>query len=285
MARVLVTGASGFLGARVCRALEARGHRVLGLQRQPSTDPRVVEGNLLDPATYESRLAGIDAVVHLAAVTGKAPPGEYFRVNVEGTRTLVDAMKRAGVERLLFCSSIAVTFPDIRRYYYAQSKAEAERLVAHSGLRFTTIRPTIIAGEGSPVISKLESLASLPVVPLFGSGQTKVQPIDVSDLAQQIVAIVEADRFNGETLELGGPELVTLRELLDRLHRRRHRRAAWFLPLPLGLIVPALSLLERVAYGALPLTVGQLATFRFDGVSRAVPAPPRPGPAGGMSSS
>jgi NADH dehydrogenase len=117
-------------------------------------------------------------------------------------------------------------------------------------------------------MSKLEALASAPIVPLFGNGRTRVQPIDVTDLAARIVEIVETDRFRNETLELGGPEVLTLRELLDRMHRRARGGPARFLPIPLGFVVPLLGAAESVLYGALPITVGQLATFRFDGVAR-----------------
>jgi nucleoside-diphosphate-sugar epimerase len=109
MARIFVTGASGFLGSVVCDELIGRAHSVIGLQRQRSAEPGCVQANLLEPATYQSHLAGIDVVVHLGAMTGKAAPSEYTRVNVEGTRTLLDAATRAGVTRFLFCSSIAVT--------------------------------------------------------------------------------------------------------------------------------------------------------------------------------
>ncbi len=174
----------------------------------------------------------------------------------------------ARVPRLLFCSTIAVTFPDIQHYPYAESKRAAEALVRQSGLRTMTIRPTMIAGPGSPVLSKLASLAALPLVPAFGGGRTKVQPILVDDLADLIVDIVEADRFDGEVLELGGRDVLTLREVLDHLHRPQRKTPARFLPVPMGMLLPPLRLLEPLFGPVLPMTIGQLATFRFDGVAR-----------------
>ncbi len=268
MANVFVTGASGFVGRKVCQRLADQGHQVTGLQRTPVGGAASVRGDLLEPTTYESRLAGVDILVHLAAVTGKADPREYTRVNVDGTRTVLAAARRAGVRRCLFFSSIAVAFPDTRRYFYAQSKAAAERLVLESGMAVTVIRPTIIAGPGSPVMSRLASLAALPLVPAFGGARAKVQPILVDDLADFVADVVDADRFRGEILELGGPEVLPLRDLLDRMHRRLRGRPAPFLYVPLGVPLAALSVLERIAYGAVPITIGQLATFRFDGVAR-----------------
>ncbi len=264
MASIFLTGASGFLGTAVRDRLRAAGHRVLCLQRS-GTGADVVAGDLCDSGSYAASLAGVDTVIHLAAITGKAPPDDYQRINVDGTRTLLEAAQQAGVQRFLFCSSIAVKFPDKRRYHYALAKAAAEQLVLDSPLAATIIRPTIVAGTGSPVMSKLAELADMPMVPLFGKASALVQPIDVGDLADFVTAIVEGGRFDNEILELGGPEAISLRELLDRLHRARSGNATKFMTVPLFLVLPALAVLERLVYGALPITTGQLATFRFDG--------------------
>ena len=271
MARVFLTGASGFLGRHLAPRLRASAHRVTSLQREPRGDRDTVHGDLAEPSSYASALAGTDVVAHLAAVTGEAPAAEYERVNVEGTRALLDAARRAGVSRFLFCSTIAVTFADTRHYAYAESKAIGEQLVQGSGMRTTTIRPTIIGGPGSAVLSRLASLATLPVIPLFGGGGTKVQPILVDDLADLVVDIVDADRFTGEILEFGGRDVLLLRDVLDRLHRQQRHTPSRFLPIPIGLLLPPLRLLEPLLGAALPMTIGQLATFRFDGVARPNP--------------
>jgi nucleoside-diphosphate-sugar epimerase len=264
---VFLTGAAGFVGRHVAVALERRGHRVTGLDRAAGDeDSGLVRADMLDPDRYRAALAPADVVVHLAATTGKAPPPVYARTNVDGTRALLEASAAAGVSRFLFFSTIAVTFADTRRYAYAQSKMAAERLVATSGLKHVIVRPTIVAGPGSPVMAGFAKLARLPVIPAFAGARARVQPILVDDLAQYVVDIVEEGRFAGEVLELGGPEIVTLRELLDRFHRRLRGRAARFVYVPLGPVLPVLAALERIALAAVPVTVGQLATFRFDGV-------------------
>lgn len=268
MARVFLTGGSGFLGRHVRTVLERRGHHVTSLVRSTPAAPNAIVGDLTVPSTYCDVLPGMDVVVHLAAVTGRAQEAEYARVNVEGTRALIDAARRAGVTRFLFCSTIAVTFPDIARYPYARSKVEGEQLVRHSGLRTTTVRPTIIGGPGSPVVSKLASLAGLPIVPLFGGGRTRVQPILATDLAELVGDVVDLDRFDGEVLDLGGRDVVTMRELLTRLRTRTGRPAPRFLTVPLSLLIAPLTVLEPIVGHALPMTIGQLATFRFDGVAR-----------------
>ena len=171
---------------------------------------------------------------------------------------------------MVLVSTIAVTFPDIRRYPYARSKLAAEAAVAESGLAYTIVRPTIIAGPGAPVLVGLRRLAGLPVVPVFGSGAARVQPIFVDDLADCLETIVR-DGGAGETIELGGPEVITIEQLLDEMSRRLRGRPLRAVHVPLAPFLPVLTLLEMIAYRTLPITVGQLATFRFDGVAKPHP--------------
>ena len=278
MPKLFVTGATGFLGSRLVERLRQLPHQIVALSRSgapPAASAaaaaggavRLVRGDLNQSASYAADLAGADTVLHLAAVTGKARPHDYLRTNVEGTRALVERCRAAGVRRFLFVSSIAVTFPDTRRYYYARSKAEAERIVAASGLDFVILRPTIIVGPGSPVLAGLRKLAGLPVVPVFGDGRAKVQPIFVADLVDLILMVLEQERFRGETLELGGPQTPTIQEFMGEIHLRLCGKRARFVHLPLSLVLPSLALLEHVAYPVLPVTVGQLSTFRFDGTA------------------
>jgi len=271
---IFLTGASGFVGhhllSRLCFEPVAQifclTRRPLAVTPQLGHDNvRFLHGSLSDVAVYRDFLAQCDCVIHLAALTGKAPPAEYFRSNVEGTRILLETCRSAGVKKFLFVSSIAAGFSEKQRYYYAQSKEQAEQLVRQSGLRHTILRPTMIFGPASPVQAGLERLAALPVVPVFGDGRTPVQPIHVGDVAEFIMSIVAAERFAGETLEIGGPQALSIEDLLRRMRIHRTGKDALTLHLPLSLLIPALTALEVLAYRFLPITVGQLATFRNSG--------------------
>lgn len=257
---MFLTGGSGFLGARVRDRLRRAGAPFAEL-------PRGAGADLLVPATYERELAGAGTVVHLAAATGKAAPADHVRINRDGTRVLVEQCRRAGVRRFVFVSSIAVSFPDIRAYPYARAKRDAEAIVAASGMDYTIVRPTIIAGPGSPVLTGLRRLATLPVVPVFGPGTARVQPIFVDDLAECLLTIV-ANGGGDRIVELGGPDVLTIEQLLSELRRASHLGHMRAVHLPLGAVIPVLTLLESVAYRFLPVTVGQLSTFRWDGTAK-----------------
>lgn len=277
MGLTFVTGATGYVGRRLVHAMAAAGTGVVVLVRKGATIPaelqatafdvESVEGDLLVPSTYEKALARCSHVVHLAATTGKARPAVHERTNAEGTRTLADAARRAGVRGFLHVSTIAVKFRDQRHYPYARSKVRAEEIVRAAGLPFTIVRPTIVVGPGSPVVAGMARLAGLPLVPVFGPGTARVQPISVDDLVADIAEIVASDRFRGETIELGGPEVVTIEELLRRIRSAAGKGRARVLHLPHAFVSGALAFVEPLLLPVMPLTAGQLATFAEDGVA------------------
>ncbi len=275
MNSVLITGCSGFVGANLIKRIDPRRYKNVYCQSRTEgkvptalsvdADVQWIPCSLLDIGLYERKLAATDTVVHLAAATGKASPEEYFRVNVEGTRILAELCRRLGVQRFLYVSSIAVRFPDKSRYYYAQSKEQAEEVVRGSGLRYTIIRPTIILGPGAPVWMALSKLARLPVIPIFGDGKTLIQPIHVDDIVDFILSLLDRDMFHGETFELGGPQVITIEHLLKRIHLLRYHTHPRTLHIPLALLLSMLGLLEKLFFPLMPFTVGQLSSFRYNG--------------------
>jgi nucleoside-diphosphate-sugar epimerase len=230
-----------------------------------------VQGDLADGKAYAAELAGCDTVVHLAAATGNQPPAEYWRVNRDGTETLVREARGVGVRRFLHVSTIAVKFADQSRYYYAQSKQQAEAMVAQSGMPWTIVRPTLILGKGSPVLEGFSRLAALPVVPVFGNGTTPVQPIFVDDLADCVAAMLEEDIFDGQTVEVGGPEVLTIEALLRRVRKAQGRGEARVMHLPARPIAALLGWVEPLLRPLLPFTAGQLASFTNAGTVDANP--------------
>jgi len=275
---VFVTGGAGFAGRRLLAELRRAGRTVVALDRSGAladaaagdSGLTVVRGDLLDPATYRDALTTCDTVVHLAAATGRASAADHFRVNAQGTEALLGEATRAGITRFLFVSSIAVTFQDVRGYHYAIAKQRAEQLVAGSSLRHVILRPTIILGPGAPILKALEKLALLPAIVLPGNGKARVQPIHVDDVVKSILTVVEIDLFDNEILDIGGPSIITMEELLQALRQARTGRAGRVVHVPLPLLRLPLGLAEAIGLGAaLPISAGQLSSFRWDGVAGA----------------
>ncbi len=288
---LFLTGAGGFVGRRVLERLAALpGVEVRCLARRPDSlatavPPRpgwrYLAGDFTDLEACRAALAGAETVLHLGAVTGKAPRRAYLEVNARGTETLVRAAREQRVSRFILVSSVAAGFADRRYYHYAASKRAAEQAVAASRLDYLVIRPTMVFGPGSPVQAGLTRLATLPVALLFGSGEVLVQPVHVDDLAQLLVAALELRPLEGRVITVGGPDRITLRELVVRLRRAASGSSGPVLRLPLEPFRSLLAWLEPLALGVLPVTAGQLATFANPGVASApLPAglpPPRRG--------
>jgi len=276
MSRLFLTGGTGFLGGRLLQALQRRGSdSIIALDRSGSLHGRqreaspggleIVRADLLNPKDYQTELAKAEVVIHLAAMTGRASEADHLRVNLQGTEVLLDQCRRLGVHRFLFVSSIAAKFPDKTRYYYAQAKLRAEEAVRSSGLRFSIIRPTIILGSGSPILTALDKLAGLPVIPVFGDGRAMVQPIYADDVVDFILSILDQNLFSGDTLELGGPATLTMEELIQEIRYLRKGAKGRSIHVPMSLLVTLLRSFETAGLGhLLPLSVGQLSPFRYN---------------------
>jgi NADH dehydrogenase len=271
-ASLFLTGASGFIGGALLKLLAQGPDRIVVLERNTHAAAAAgdgvtrVRGDLREPAAWQSALDGIDTVIHLAAVTGKAARATYFETNLRATAALLEAAQRAGAARFLFISTIAARYADAH-YHYARSKQQAEEAALASALRTTILRPTIVLGPGSPIGARLRSLAALPVLPVPGDGRVRVQPIDVRDVAALIVALLDADRFQGETIEAGGPDVLTMEEMLVRLRARLGRAPGPRVHLPLGPLRAGLAAAERISLALAPVTAGQLAAFGYDSVA------------------
>jgi NADH dehydrogenase len=274
---LFATGVSGFVGrallARLAprRVPDGKGERptrIVGLSRnvtamsQPNVE--LVRGDLADPETFAVHLRGAGVVLHAAAATGKLRPEEYERVNVDGTRKLLEACRRAGVPHFRYVSSIAATYPDLERYPYGRSKRAAEELVRGSGLSWSILRPTIVLGRRSALWERLRSIATLPLIPVFGSGAARVQPLHVEDLCDVLADWTFDETLASGTFEAGGRDALAMAELLHRIRAAVKGGRGRALHVPLGPLMAGLRALEGPLFGVLPLTSGQLYAFAHD---------------------
>jgi nucleoside-diphosphate-sugar epimerase len=271
MCSLFITGASGFIGSAVLRQLDlGRWERVYCLRYRraiaKSAHPKFhyINGGLDDAERYAPYLAQCDTVLHLAAVTGKAPPQAYWQVNTQGTQQLIAQAERAGVKNFVFGSTIAVKYHNIENYTYAQSKRQAECALMASRLNYCIVRPTIVIGKGGATWNVLKKLGSLPLPIIFGDGSSRVQPIWVDDLAQCIVQILRHENLRRDIVELGGPEIVSFDEFIRRIQRRTRSNPTRVLHIPTAPVTAILRALPKPLAAALPLNAGQLSAFTND---------------------
>lgn len=207
---VLVTGAAGKLGAIICEALQADGWRVRALRhrRTPPVYDELAEGSLEKIAELSAASKGVDAVLHLAAVTHARRAATYHDVNVRGTSNLVEAARAADVARLVFVSTRAIS-PDGGAY--SRSKSEAELIVTTSGLPYAIVRLPEVYGVGGAegVDNVIERARTNRLIPLVAAGAAQVCPVHVDDVVQSLVRALESRDALGKTYTLAG-ECMTL---------------------------------------------------------------------------
>src|SRR3990172_8582996 len=273
---LFITGASGFIGrCLLSRPSIGQYDRVYCLSRNEESVRKLVGhanihwlvGSLSDSEVYGGCLENCNAVIHLAGATGKAAREHYFTVNSAGTRYLLEQCKQRGVKKFLYASSIVVKYRDNSHYYYAQSKREAEEAVKASGLNYNIVRPTIVLGKESPGWKTLSMLARLSVVPVLGDGRTRIQPIAVDEVADAIISIVQEAEFRNEIFDLGGPEILSIEDLLRRVHRLYHSAEPRVVHLPYKPVKAMVAWAERCAPALMPVNAGQLSVFVEDGTA------------------
>ena len=282
--RVFITGATGLLGHHIAERLRAQGHEVTALVR-PTSDRsavdrggvRCVVGDLLEPASYRSALAGCDALVHAAAfVVEPADWPAYRRMNVDATRHLFEAASAAGVERALHVSTVAVyggvgrrgalvteetptDRPVPEHDVYARSKRLAEEAVFDlhraGAIDVRVVRPILNYGERDRIVlPRVVHYVRSPVVFLVGSGANRLAVTYAGNTADGAVLALTRPEASGRVYNLADDFPITQREFLAGFAAGLERDPA-FLPLPYAVAYALGALVERLP-GRLALRSG-----------------------------
>jgi NADH dehydrogenase len=216
---ILVTGGTGFVGSHLLKRMRQDGLTVRAVVRNPAKATglrdlgvEVVPGDVSDKASLEKAVQGIERVVHLVGIIQEAPGATFQGVHVDGARNLVEAARKAGVRHFLFQSALGTRANAVSRYH--RTKWEAEDLVRGSGIPSTILRPSLIYGPGDQFTIRLSDMIRLsPILPIIGSGSSKVQPIFINDVVACILKAVTSDAYLNELYEIGGPEQLTYEEV------------------------------------------------------------------------
>jgi NADH dehydrogenase len=238
-----VTGAAGFIGRDLVDYLLSLGWNVkafvrAGRENEIDAEERVatVSGDMCDASSLHEAIAGVGAVVHLAA--RKSDESDSDEVNVRGAERLIEACRKGGVRRIVNVSTQSVK---LRRLGdYGRTKLEAERILHESGLDVTTLRPSVVYGPDlTGVFARMRHfLLHLPLIPIIGDGTWPSRPVYVRDVSKAIAACLSRDATIGEIYDLGGPDKVTMDEFLDAIGSAHGiRRPKLHIPKTLGLAI------------------------------------------------
>ncbi|MFM2422958.1 MAG: hypothetical protein RL291_1488 [Pseudomonadota bacterium] len=272
----VVFGGSGFVGRHTVRALARSGWRVRVAVRRPDLAGHLqpmggvgqihaVQANVRYPESLAQAVEGADAVVNLVAILFKSGAQTFEKVHVDGSRAVARAAAAEGIKTFVHVSAIGAGPKSPGAY--GQTKAQGEAGVQAEVPSATILRPSVIFGPEDQFLNRFAGMAASPApfLPLVGGGRTKFQPVYVGDVAQAIVTCLENPTTAGQIYELGGPDVMTFRQILDRVKEWSGRKKR-YAPLPFWAAKIAAAMTAPLPNAMRPLTVDQVRMLTVDNV-------------------
>ncbi|MGA8209864.1 MAG: NAD(P)H-binding protein [Nocardioidaceae bacterium] len=234
---VLVAGASGFVGGRLCAALTEAGHEVRAMTRHPDTYEgagTAVYGDVNDPATLTEALAGCGAAYYLVHALGSK---DFERLDREAAQAFSRAAAEAGLEQIVYLGGLGSESDDLSRHL--RSRREVEALLGQDGVPVTVLRAAILVGAGGISWEITRQLVEhLPAMICPRWVRTRTQPIAVDDVVRYLVGVLGRTEALGQVYEVGGTEVLKYTSMLERVARIKGRR---LVIVPVPLLTPRLS--------------------------------------------
>ncbi|MBA2444221.1 MAG: NAD(P)H-binding protein [Nocardioidaceae bacterium] len=234
---VLVAGASGFVGRRLCAALTAAGHQVRAMTRNPDTydgHGEAVYGDVHDAVTLEHALDGCRAAYYLVHSLDSK---DFERLDAEAARAFGKAASEAGVQQIIYLGGLGSETDQLSSHL--RSRREVEGLLGSAATPVTVLRAGIIVGSGGISWEMTRQLVDhLPAMVTPRWVRTRTQPIAVADVVRYLVGVLDEPRSKGRVFEIGGPEVLQYVTMLRRVAKIKKRR---LLIVPVPLLSPGLS--------------------------------------------
>jgi len=270
---VTVFGGSGFVGRNVVRALAKRDYRIRVAVRRPELAGHLqplgkvgqihaVQANLRYPASVEAAMRDSHVAINLVGILAEGGAQRFDAVQGAGAGAVAKAAAAVGAG-MVHVSAIGAD--ENSPAHYARSKAAGEKAVLAAVPTATILRPSVIFGPEDQFTNRFAALARMsPVLPLIGGGLTKMQPVYVGDVATAVAEAVDGKTRKGATYEFGGPEVLTMREIIEIILAVTERKRM-LVSLPFGL-ANLQAMFLQFAPGPLKLTPDQVALLRSDNV-------------------
>lgn len=271
---VTIFGGSGFLGRHIVRALAKRGYRIrvavrrpdLAFHLQPLGNPgqiSFVQANLRFRNSVNAAVKGSDVVINCVGILFDKGRNTFDAVQDFGARAVAEATRAEGA-KLVHISAIGADAESDS--VYARTKGRAELAIKEILPDAIIMRPSIIFGQEDNFFNKFAEMARFaPFLPLIGGGHTEFQPVFAGDVAEAVAQSVDGSLEGGKTYELGGPEILTFREILEMILAEIDRKKP-LVPLPFGIASLIGSIASLVPFVDPPLTSDQVTLLKSDNV-------------------
>lgn len=271
--RVTVFGGTGFLGQYVVQHLIEAGYAVQVIARRADKcrhlRPLAAKGQLVLrnadvtlPKTFQGSLRGSYAVINLIGILYESGKQRFTTLHGQCPERLAQMAANEGVEKFVHLSALGVD--QASRSMYASTKLTGEKAVKAAFPKATILRPSVIFGPGDNFFNQFARMASLsPALPLIGGGETKFQPVYAGDVAKAVVASIEQRAAQGHTFELGGPEVLTFRDILQYILKHTKKKRC-LVALPWGIASLGATFAQLLPKP--PLTRDQVKLLKYDNV-------------------
>lgn len=270
---ITVFGGSGFLGTQLVKQLAEKGAMVKVISRFPEKAKhlrvngptgRIVlqSGNIRSEDSVRNALRNTDIAINLVGILYQKQKQRFDSVQARGAETIAKIASELKVKKLIHISALGIEKSGKSRY--ARSKYTGEQAVLNAFPNAVILRPSVIFGKDDSFFNKFASILALsPMFPLIGGGHTKFQPVYVGDVVKAICNAIQSEKANGSVYELGGPDIVTLKELLHYIKEQIHSKTILF-PTPFSLASLMGSIFEFLP--SPPLTHDQVRLLHHDNI-------------------
>ncbi len=270
---ITLIGGSGFVGRHTVRALARRGFRIRVAVRRPDLTGHLqplgnvgqimaVQANVRYPESLAAACQGADAVVNFTGVLQSSGAQSFDAIHAFGAQASARAAKDAGAKSFIQVSAIGADAQSSSAY--SRTKAEGEARAAAEFKGAVMVRPSVVFGPEDDFFNRFGAMARFsPALPLIGGGATRFQPVFVGDVGEAIAQLVEARVADGKVYELGGPEVLSFREILEYVLKVTGRNRL-LVPLPFP-VAKLIGTLAQILPGA-PITADQVESLKSDNV-------------------
>ena len=213
--RIVVAGASGFVGKNLRSFLHENKLNVLAISRKnfrkyPS-EVKIISTNLSDPK-LQSKLKNYDALINLIGIGRQTPKSTFEEINLNLTKDVIETCKNTGIKKIIFISGLGVSRSNKSDYFV--SKYKAEREIINSGLDYTIFRASYIIGKTDHLTKALSKQMKKGVIVIPGSGKYRLQPISVLDVTKIILEAILEKKFSRKIIELVGPQKISFEDFV-----------------------------------------------------------------------
>ncbi|HEX2959617.1 MAG TPA: NAD(P)-dependent oxidoreductase [Chitinispirillaceae bacterium] len=251
---ILITGGTGAIGSVLINRLLSYDFkiRLLALPGDPLTGSYSAEsvdiryGDIADSRTLKDICAGVSVVIHMAAIILTENDEDYDRINIGGTKNILDEACRSGVSHFIHISSASVIYT--KTTPYSISKRVCERLVKESGVNYTIVRPTLVYGKkgGQEFDIFLSNLKKFPVIPFIGRGDALKRPVYVEDIIDGLIALANQPVGSGNVYNFSGGEAISMIYFAKFCLFLMDTRYQMFLPIPVWLCKLSAVILKKM---------------------------------------